>query len=137
MSKNFIYKGKDYKGNDYKVFDLSYLSKKELSEDDLYWLFDTESSLIYSLVIGMFTYLHIDKKYEDIINDARNDESWFNKYKWTSKQKYDFRNTIVKVFKNIYQLSDIECEDKADWFLFMYGLSMTNKECDKYLKMLW
>lgn len=135
MSKNYLYKGKDYKGKDYKAFKLSYLSNHELSEDDLYWIFDTESSFLYSLVIGMHKFLNIDKKCDDIIQDAIHDESWFSKHKWLATQKLAFRDLLSKVYQNVYSYKQNSARDAADWFLFQYGFSMDPKECDKYLQM--
>ena len=45
----------DKNGNDCKIYDLDYLINIELTEEDLYYLFDT-ASLIYSLVIITFTF---------------------------------------------------------------------------------
>ena len=39
----------------YKIFDLDYLQNAELTEDDLYYLFETPS-LNYSLLVDMFNF---------------------------------------------------------------------------------
>ena len=40
---------------EYKIYTMKYLKEKELTENDLYYLFDTPS-LNYSLVVNMFKF---------------------------------------------------------------------------------
>ena len=39
----------------FKIYSLDYLSNQELSEEDLYFLFETKS-LFYSIIISMFKF---------------------------------------------------------------------------------
>lgn len=109
----------------YKIFDIDYLMSSELSEDDLYWLFDTPS-LKYSLVIDMFRRtkqeLTDEKK---IISLIKNDADWMYKYFWTEHQRLEFENIIKEVYKNLKGCGDLEAESLMQFWIINYGL--TNK----------
>lgn len=110
----------------YKIFDIDYLQNSELTEDDLYYLYETPS-INYSLLVEMFRFTKQDILDEKkIINLAKTDKDWMYKYFWTQKQREDFENIITNVFKNIKYCSLEEAKSSAAWWILMYGL--TNKE---------
>ena len=115
----------------YKIYEVDYLINNDLSEDDLYYLFETHS-LSYSLVINMFRRtkqaLTDEKK---IINLVRTDRDWMYKYFWSKKERESFEEDVRKIYKNIYQCGDTEAESRASWWLFMYGLTNEDLKEDK------
>ena len=63
----------------YKIFEMDYLMNNDLSEDDLYYLFET-SSLNYSLLINEFKYSNQELTDEKkIIKLVQSDEEWMYK----------------------------------------------------------
>ena len=112
------------KNKKYKIYSLDYLSNEELTEEDLYYLFDTPS-LTYSLIVNMFRHAGEDKKTDaDIINLCKNDDKWVYKYFWTKKQRTSYLQLIIPIFKNVYQYNNILAASSAEWFLFQFGLSI-------------
>lgn len=120
----------------YKIFDIDYLQTAELTEDDLYYLFDTQS-LNYSLLIDMFRRtkqsLTDEKK---IIKMVKDDKDWMYKYFWTPKQRDDFIDLIVKVYENVYYYQKKEALQRAQWWIFMYGFSNTELKRNKNISKL-
>ncbi len=107
----------------YKIFEIDYLKNAELTEDDLYYLFETPS-LNYSFLIDEFKRTNqdiVDEK--KIINLAKNDKDWMYKYFWTSKQREEFEKDIKKAYMNIRQCGEVEAESSTQWWIFMYGLT--------------
>lgn len=101
-----------------KFFTLDYLINNELTEEDLYYIFDTKS-LYYSLISELFSLMKIDKSDYDII---KNFKSWNDiKYSWTSKQNKKFNNNLMKAYKNIYQINDNNAMYKSDIWCYLYG----------------
>jgi hypothetical protein len=108
----------------YKIYTIEYLSNEELTEEDLFFIFDTPS-LAYSLVVNMFRHAGETKKSDaDIINICKTDEKWVYKNFWTKKERTSYLNKIIPVFQNVYQYSVKTARQKAEWFLFQYGLSI-------------
>ena len=105
-----------------EIYDLDYLVNTELTEEDLYNIFETPS-LNYSLVINMFKISGYNKTNEEIIDLCKTDDRWMYKHFWTSKQRKEFHSILVKICQNIYQYGYNQSEGWADWWLFMYGLS--------------
>ena len=120
----------------YKIFDIDYLLNEELSEDDLYWLFETPS-LSYSLVLEMFRTtkqpLSDEKK---IISLIKKDKDWMYKYFWTDKQRENFTSIVKNVYKNINYYNDKEAQQNADWWIVQYGLSNINLKDKKNISKL-
>lgn len=114
-----------------KIFDLDYLEKNELTDDDLYNLFDCKS-LIYSLVIGMFKYAGY-KKYtnETIIKIIKTDPNWVYKHFWKKRQRKEFENKLIKIFKNVYWYSDIVALKRAQNWMIVYGLNIYGNNINK------
>ena len=114
MSKNLT-------NNKIKIYSIDYLKNEELTEDDIYYVFDT-SSLIYSIIVGMFRYAGInDKSNSDIINMVTKDSSWCDKFYWTKKKHDSFTKLISEIFKNVYQIKDSLSLSKAQMFVLKYG----------------
>lgn len=120
----------------YKIFDIEYLINDPLSEDDLYYLFETPS-LSYSLLINMFRRtkqsLNDEKK---IISLAKNDKDWMYKYFWSDKDRENFERDLIKVYKNIYRCGDAEAESRSQWWIFMYGLTNEKLKDNKNISKL-
>ena len=119
----------------YKIFEMDYLMNNDLSEDDLYYLFET-SSLNYSLLINEFKYSNQELTDEKkIIKLVQSDEEWMYKMFWTEKQRNACEKDAKKVFMNIYQCGPTEAESKVQWWILYYGLSNSkyrnNKKIDK------
>ena len=114
---------KDEKGNVCKIYDLNYLANNELSEEDLYFIFDT-ASLIYSIVIGEMRYAGYDMKDADVIEMAKTQERWVYEHYWTEKVKKEFADLLTKVYKNMYQIKEDDARNQADWTIFQYGLTV-------------
>ena len=120
----------------YKIFEMDYLMNNDLTEDDLYYLFETHS-LSYSLVVNMFRFSNQDITDEKkIINLVRTDRDWMYKYFWNKKQREDFENDVKKIYKNIYQCGDNEADSRASWWLFMYGLTNEDLKDNKNINKL-
>lgn len=110
----------------YKIFELDYLQNADLSEDDLYYLFET-ASLNYSFLVAEFKMSNQEITDEKkIINIAKNDEEWMYKYFWNTSQRENFENAIKKAYMNIRQCGEVEAESSAQWWILYYGL--TNSE---------
>ena len=118
----------------YKIFEMEYLKKKDLSEDDLYYLFETPS-LNYSFLIDMFRRTNqdiVDEK--KIINLCKTDKEWMYKYFWTDKERESFLSDITEAYKNIRQCGDAEAESNAQWWTFMYGLTNSKMKNNKNIQ---
>lgn len=116
----------------YKIFDIDYLQNGELTEDDLYYLFET-NSLIFSLVVEMFRFSKqelVDEK--KILHLIKNDKDWMYKYFWTDKQMSDFENIVFNVYKNVKYCGDVEADSLSKWWIMEYGL--TNKDLKRNKK---
>ena len=118
----------------YKIFEMDYLANNELTEDDLYYIFETPS-LNYSFLVNMFNEtgqeINDEKK---IIKLAKSDSEWMYKYFWTPEQRENFENKMNKCMMNIYQCKDYEAESKTSWWILMYGLTdikMKDKKISK------
>jgi len=107
----------------YKIFELNYLVNNDLSEDDLYYLFETPS-LNYSLLIDMFKRTNQELKDEKkIINYAKSDRDWMYKVFWTKSQRKEFEDLVKKAFMNIYQCGPVEAESRVQWWILYFGLT--------------
>ena len=111
---------------DYKLFDIDYLINTELTEEDLYYIFET-NSFIYSLIIGMFKEAKYQLEPNKIINICKENNEWVNKYFWTKEQRISFENKLVDIYKNVYQCSTIIAKSQMDFFIIKYGLSKQRK----------
>lgn len=126
---------KDIDGNKCKIYTLEYLMNTELTEEDLYYIFDT-ASLLYSLIINMFKFAgYIDKDDYTLIEMCKSNERWVYEHYWTKKQHNDFINILAKIYKNIYQYKPMTAKNAAQWFVFQYGLTIkTKREIEKLKK---
>lgn len=109
--------------NNVKVYSIDYLINTELSEDDLYNLFETPS-LQYSLYLGMFRFVNDTRTNIDLINMAKTDDKWMDKNFWTKKQYDEYTNLVAKAFKNLYSESDKNSLYNAQQWIFYYGLTI-------------
>ena len=120
----------------YKIFEMEYLQKANLTEDDLYYLFETPS-LNYSFLIDEFKRTNqnvIDEK--KIINIAKTDKDWMYKYFWTDKQREEFENDIKKAYMNIMQCGEVEALSSAQWWILYYGLTNSKLRHNKNMQKL-
>lgn len=120
----------------YKIFDLDYLQNAELTEDDLYYLFETPS-LNYSLLVDMFNFTNQEITDEKkIIKLAKTDRDWMYKYFWTAEQREEFEKILTKIFMNVYWCRhEYEAESKMQWWIFMYGLTNEDLKDKKISKL--
>ena len=112
----------------YKLFSLEYLINEELTEDDLFLLFET-SSLNYSLIVAMHRLCDMYTSETKIIKDIKKDNSWVEMHHFKSiKERKCFVDNIAKVAKNVYSYSDYIAKRWAeDWMLY-YGFSIKQKK---------
>lgn len=111
---------------EYKIYSMKYLKEKELTENDLYYLFDTPS-LHYSLVVNMFKFVGYKMKNEEILDICKTNERWMYEYTWTKEQKEAWKNEVTAVFKNIYQYGPQESEHSASWWCFWNGMTVPDE----------
>lgn len=94
---------------------------EELSEQDIYNLFDT-NSLLYSLVIGQFRYLKDMRPGWQIIKECKEDPNWMNSHKYpTEESRNIFKDKLEKIYINLYQHKADRAESEAGWWMFAYG----------------
>lgn len=129
-----LYKGKNSSNEEFQIYSLDYLKSQELTEEDLYWMFDTPS-LVYSLVVGMFNHCGIDMSPSDIIEMCRKNSEWYMKYKFTAEQHKSFEDLLTSIYKNVYQYREASAHSSAQWFLFGYGFAMDKEEYEKLSKL--
>lgn len=108
---------------EYKLYTNKYLSEKELTENDLHYLFDTPS-LNYSLVVNMFKFTKNKLTPIEVLNLCKTNDRWMYETHWTKKQRSDYREILIKIFRNIYGSGPAEAEMTADWWLLIYGMSV-------------
>lgn len=120
----------------YKIFELNYLQHADLTEDDLYYLFETPS-LNYSLIINMFKITNQEITDEKkIINIAKTDKEWMYKYFWTAKQRDNFENALKDVYMNLRQCGPVEAESATQWWILMYGFTDSKLKSNKNMQKL-
>jgi hypothetical protein len=120
----------------YKIYDIDYLKKAELTEDDLYYLFETPS-LNYSFLVDEFKRTNQEITDEKkIINIAKNDRDWMYKYFWTDKQRESFEKDLKEAYMNIRQCGENEAESATSWWIFMYGLTNVSLKNNKKMQKL-
>lgn len=108
----------------YKIYPLSYLANEELSENDIYYLFETPS-LLYSILVEQFRTIGDDRKDSDIIKECKDNNDWIYDYQFKNYNKYKrFTNILKEAYKNIYQYSDKKSEDETILFMIKYGFSV-------------
>lgn len=112
------------KQKEIKIFSLDYLANEELTEDDLYYLFDCDS-LFYSLIKEMFVCIGEFSNIQVLIDKVINKKNWMNKRHFKShKQQEDFMNKAQKCIKNIYQYTDEQSKFWVEMFMIKYGFSL-------------
>ena len=120
----------------YKIFEMDYLQHADLTEDDLYYLFETPS-LNYSFLVDMFRRTKQDVVDEKkIINIAKNDKDWMYKYFWTTKQREEFENALEKAYINIRQCNETEAKSSTQFWVLMYGLTDSKLKNNKNMQKL-
>lgn len=104
-----------------KIYEIEYLKNTELTEEDLHYLFDT-NSLLYSLVIGEFKQAGINKTNEEIIKITHKYNDWTDHYTMSKTNYKKFYDDCIKIMINLYQCGKYEAQQKTEWFLIKYGL---------------
>ena len=118
----------------YKIFTSDYLINGDFTDDDLRYLFET-NSLCLSLIVDMFT-----KTKQDIIDEKKivalvKEKDWMYNYFWTDRQRENFTNEIVEIFKNVYFYSDEIALSRAQWWITLYGLTNSKMRGRKISKL--
>lgn len=108
---------------DYKIYTMKYLKEKELTENDLYYLFDTPS-LNYSFVVNMFKFAKKKMKPDEVIELCKTNERWMYETHWTKEQHDKWIDEVAAVYRNIYQYGPDEARNSAEWWTFIYGMSV-------------
>lgn len=107
-----------------KVYTLEYLENEELTEEDLYNLFD-KSSLILSLILAEFRIIGDTRKDWEIIKETKTVDLWQDNHFFKYKQWEQLTNSITKIYMNIYKYSEEVCRQNAEDFMFKYGFPYT------------
>ena len=108
---------------EYKIYTMKYLKEKELTENDLYYLFDTPS-LNYSLVVNMFKFAGKKMKPDEIIELCKTNKRWMYENHWTKKQHDQWIDEVAAVYRNVYQDGLDDSRKSAEWWTFIYGMSV-------------
>lgn len=108
---------------EYKIYTMKYLKEKELTENDLYYLFDTPS-LNYSLIVNMFKFTRKKMTADEILNECKTNERWMYEYYWTREQRNKWIDELTEIYKNIYQTGPEESRNSAEWWTFLYGMTV-------------
>lgn len=108
---------------DYKIYTMKYLKENELTENDLYYLFDTPS-LNYSLVVNMFKFAGKKMKKDDILNMCKTNERWMYENYWTKEQHDKWIDEVAAVYRNVYQDGPEKAHHDAEWWIFMFGMTV-------------
>lgn len=90
-------------------------------------------SLIYSLIIGMFSYMRIKKTEKEIISLCKKD-NWFNEFTWTEQQRNIYKQKLNKIFYNLYRFGPIKCNNTSEEWLIKYGFIVKNMSNKKHKK---
>lgn len=107
--------------NTCKILSLDYLINSELTEDDLYILFE-EKAFNKSLIIAMFKHIGCKKlSNKQILHICKHNDKWFNKYIWSKSERDSFLEKITLVYKNVYQFGNVKSRQLAEWWLIRYG----------------
>lgn len=120
--------------NTLKIFDISYLINSDYNDDDLYYLFTT-NSLLYSLIVAQFKlggYKETVKEIKIIVKKKH----WQYKYFLNDQQISEFENNVAKIYKKVYQCSDAEALSRAQMFYVQYGFSNIRIKNNKYTNYL-
>lgn len=110
----------------YKIFSLDYLSTAELTEEDLYYIFDTPS-LHYSMIKDMYIQTEEYTDIRHIIDKISQNSDWVYERHFSNLTEYKkFKNKLIDVIKNVYWYSDLLAtkwvENRIFMFLFILRL---------------
>ena len=114
--------------NNIKIYTIEYLLNKDISDQDLEYLFSNNDSIILSIIFYQFTQFtniqSLDKFWDEIHKD-----NWYDKYYYEDKEKFNkFKSIIYNIYKNLYCWNNKRCIDTTNMFLLNYGFKeKTNK----------
>lgn len=107
-----------------KIFELDYLAVAELTEDDLYHLFETPS-LNYSIIKAMYLATDEYTSAKHLVKKIKCNNGWLSTKHFKSyKDRDKFVNKLISVIKNVYQYSEIIAKRWVDDWMFHYGFSL-------------
>jgi len=118
----------------YKIFTSDYLLDGDFTDDDLRYLFET-NSLCLSLIVDMFVKTKQDITDEKKIVSLVKEKDWMYNYYWTDKQRENFTNEIVEIFKNVYFYNNEIALSRAQWWITLYGLTNSKMRGRKISKL--
>lgn len=118
----------------YKIFTSDYLLDGDFTDDDLRYLFET-NSLCLSLIVDMFAKTKQDITDEKKIVALVKEKDWMYNYYWTDRQRENFTNEIVDIFKNVYFYNDEIALSRAQWWITLYGLTNSKMKGRKISKL--
>lgn len=118
----------------YKIFTSDYLINGDFTDDDLRYLFET-NSLCLSLIVDMFAKTKQDITDEKKVVALVKEKDWMYNYFWTDRQRENFTNEIVEIFKNVYFYSDEVALSRAQWWITLYGLTNSKMRGRKISKL--
>jgi hypothetical protein len=109
------------------------MKKGNLSRSELFNL-KHGSSLQYTLVYDMFKFIGDERSHEDILNECKTSEKWFENHFWTMKQHDDWVETHgIPMLRRIFRWSKTVASREISWFLLMDGFTISDYE-DHYKK---
>lgn len=104
------------------------MEKGNLSRSELFNL-KHGSSLQYTLVYDMFKFIGDERGYEDILNECKTSEKWFENHSWTMKQHSDWEETHgIPMLCRIFKWSKTVASKEISWFLLMDGFTISDYE---------
>lgn len=118
----------------YKIFTSDYLLAGDFTDDDLHYLFET-NSLCLSLIVDMFIKTKQEITDEKKIVSLVKQDGWMYNYFWTEKQRDKFTDDVVKIFENVYFYSGDAALSRAQWWITLYGLTNSKMKDKKISKL--
>jgi hypothetical protein len=113
------------KKKDYKIYDIDYLENSELTEDDLYYIFECKS-LTPSLIVGEYRAIDNLTAKEKILKDIKSNSNWLKEHKFRNKKaRLKFMDHLIKISKNVYQFDNVSAKRWVDDWMIHYGFSYT------------
>ena len=119
--------------NDVNVYTFEEMMKPDLSENELYDLFETPS-LHYSITIEMFKMVNNPRTPEEVIEFCKTDPRWMYKTLWEKEDRELFLEKLTKLFMSLYSYGEEKAKSSAEWWIFWYGMSQHYKNDEKKQK---
>lgn len=113
--------------NGIKLYSTEYLMNKDISDQDLEYIFSNNDAIILSIIFYQFqkftSISNIDAFWSEIHKD-----NWYDNYYYEDPIIFDdFRSVIFSIYKNLYAWNNKKCNDITDMFILNYGFKYRKK----------